>query len=71
MSRGVPLASSAADTRGIGLLPSRARLDIYAKFAISFAKLSRMQTPKYKTIGYLFFMIFGKLQECKVQIQNL
>jgi hypothetical protein len=30
------------ETRAISLLPSRARLDIYDKFALSFAKLSKM-----------------------------
>jgi len=34
----------------IGLLPSRAWLGIYAKFALSFAKLPKMQTPNAKSL---------------------
>ena len=38
------------ETRAIGLLPSRPRLGNYAKFALSFAKLSKIQTPNAKPL---------------------
>jgi len=41
-------------TRTIGLLPSRARLGIYAKFALSFAKLPKMQTLDAKLLDTSF-----------------
>jgi len=43
------------ETRAIGLLPSRARLDIYAKFALSFAKLPKMQTLNAKPLDTSFY----------------
>jgi len=55
--------------RAVGLLPSRARLGIYAKLALSFAKLLKMQTLNAKPLD-TSFVIFDKLQECKVQMQN-
>ena len=53
------------ETRAIGLLPSCARLGIYAKFALSFAKKCKLQMQNH---WILIFVIFGKLQECKVQM---
>jgi hypothetical protein len=44
----------------ISLLASCVRLDIYGKFALSFAKLPKMQTPNAKPLDTLF-AIFGKL----------
>jgi len=58
------------ETRPICFLPTRARLGIYAKFALSLAKFSKMQTPNAKPLD-TSFCGFYKLQECKVQIQNL
>jgi len=43
------------ETRAIGLLPSRARLGIYAKLALSFAKLPKMQTPNAKSLDTSFY----------------
>jgi hypothetical protein len=40
--------------RAIGLLPSRVRLGIYAKFALSFAKLFKMRTPNAKPLDTSF-----------------
>ena len=42
-------------TRAIGLLPSRARLGIYAKFALSFAKLPKMQTLNVELLDTSFY----------------
>jgi len=42
------------EMRVIGLLPSRARLGIYAKFALLFAKFSKMQTPNTKPLDTFF-----------------
>ena len=39
----------------IGLLPSRPQLGNYAKFAFSFVKLSKMQTPNAKPLDILFY----------------
>jgi hypothetical protein len=58
------------ETRAIGLLPSRARLGIYAKFALSFVKLPKIQTLNAKLYWIPLFAIFGKLQEFRVQMQN-
>jgi hypothetical protein len=43
------------ETRAIGLLPSRACLGIYAKFALSFVKLPKMQTPNAKSLDTSFY----------------
>jgi hypothetical protein len=43
------------ETHAIGLLPSRARLGIYAKFALSFAKLPKMQTSNAKPLDTSFY----------------
>jgi len=43
------------ETRAIGLLPCRARLGIYVKFALSFAKLSKIQTPNTKPLDISFY----------------
>ena len=43
------------ETRVIGLLSSRARLGIYFKFALSFAKLPKMQTPNAKPLDTSFY----------------
>ena len=42
------------ETHTIGLLPNRARLGIYAKFALSFAKLPKIQTPNAKPLDTSF-----------------
>jgi len=57
---GSPGRAGDQETCAIGLLPSRARLGIYAKFAILFAKLPKMQTSNAKTLD-ISFVIFGKL----------
>ena len=54
------------ETRAIGFLPSCAWLGIYAKCALSFVKLPKMQNHWIP-----LFTIFDKLQECKIQMQNL
>ena len=41
------------ETRAIELLPSRPRLGNYAKFALSFAKLAKIQTPNAKPLDFL------------------
>jgi len=42
------------ETRAVGLLPSRPRLGNDAKFALSFAKLLKMQTPNAKPLDTSF-----------------
>ena len=42
------------ETPAIGHLPSHPRLGNYAKFALSFAKLSKMQTPNAKLLDTSF-----------------
>ena len=41
--------------RAIGLLPSRQRLSNYAKFALLFAKLPKIQTPNAKLLDTSFY----------------
>ena len=51
-------------------LQSRPQLGIFAKFAPLFAKLAKLQTPNAKPLD-TSFGVFGKLLECKPQMQNL
>jgi hypothetical protein len=43
------------EMRAMGLLPSHVRLGIYAKFALLFAKLSKMQTPNARPLDTFFY----------------
>ena len=52
--REVPDRAGDWETRVIGLLPNRPQLDNYAKFALSFAKLTKMQTSNTKPLDTLF-----------------
>ena len=56
------------ETRAIGLLPSRPRLSNYAKFALSFSKLPKMQTPNAKPLDTLFYDFW---QIKRMQITNI
>jgi len=61
------------ETRAIGLLPSRARLGIYAKFALSFAKLPKMQTPNAKPLDTSFcdFWQITRIQSPNVKLLEM
>ena len=52
--RKVRIARGTGKTRMIGLLPSRPQLGNYVKFALSFAKLPKMQTPNAKLLDTSF-----------------
>ena len=56
------------ETRAIGLLPSCPRLGNYAKFALSFAKLSKIQTPNTKPLDSSFCDFW---QTTKIQTSNV
>jgi len=55
------------ETRTIGLLPSHPRLGNYAKFALSFAKLSKMQTLNAKPLDTSFCNLW---QITRIQTPN-
>ena len=57
------------ETRAIGLLLSRPRLGNYAKFALSFAKLPKMQSPNAKSLD-TSFCDFWQIIRMQTQMQN-
>jgi len=46
-------------------LQSRPQLAIFAKFALSFAKLPKLQTPNAKPLDTSFLEFFSKVFKCK------